>query len=217
MSTWRLSLSHILRHQALTRLQAQSQAQQQSLAALRRSLPSTPAPRPGHPTGGGGSATPAQQQAAQQGSSLLRDALLARLVRSAKLFSLCSALGRWRLATFAISTDAGAVAASINGKGHGPGGISSTAPRALKRASAQEAAIATLKEKLADAAAKGRLVGLQLSGEGCTAALSTAAQRWNAEAAGVAAYVPSTHAEADHMVQVGESHHDYVLRVLSPP
>ena len=149
MSTWRLSLSHILRHQALTRLQAQSQAQQQSLAALRRSLPSTPAPRPGHPTGGGGTATAAQQQVSQQGSSLLRDALLARLVRSAKLLCVCSALGRWRLAALAISSDAGAVAASINGKGHGPGGISSTAPRALKRASAQEAAIAGLKEKLA--------------------------------------------------------------------
>ena len=149
ISQWRLSLSHVLRHQALTRLQAQSQAQQQSLAALRRSLPSAAPPRPGHPTGGGGTATPAQQQAAQQGSSLLRDALLARLVKNSKQLCLCSALGRWRFAAFAISTDATAVAASVNGKGHGPGGISATAPRALKRASAQEAAIASLREKVA--------------------------------------------------------------------
>jgi hypothetical protein len=141
LAAWRLSLSHILRHQALLRLQTQSQSQQQQLAALRRSLPSAAPPRPGHPSGAGGVLTPAQQ-ATQQGSALLRDALLARLVRSFQLVSLCSALGRWRLALHGLSAPNGAP------RGGGPGGISIVAPRALKRASAQEAAIASLRDRL---------------------------------------------------------------------
>ena len=202
MSIWRLSLSHILRHQSLMRLQAQSQAQQQSLAALRRSLPASAPPRPGHPSSGGGTATPAQQQATQQGSSLLRDALLARLVRSAKLLCVCSALGRWRHAALAMTTD-GSAAASANaaGRGHGPGGISATAPRALKRASAQEATIYSLREKLsaaeAELAEKGRLIALT------TKQLATADSRRRAtQAAGKSAQERLSQVQLD----IGRSH-----------
>ena len=68
VAAWRLSLSHILRHQALLRLQSQSQAQQQSLAALRRSLPASSVPRAGRPSGG--------DSATQHGGALLRLPLL---------------------------------------------------------------------------------------------------------------------------------------------
>ena len=128
ISQWRLSLSHVLRHQALTRLQAQSQAQQQSLAALRRSLPSAAPPRRATRPAAVG-ATPAQQQAAQQ-----ELAPQGRPSRSAGQ-KLQAALPVQRAGPVAVrgvrdldQTPPPSPPAST--ASHGPGGISATAPRA---------------------------------------------------------------------------------------
>ena len=185
LATWRLSLSHILRHQSLLRLQSQSQAQQQSLAALRRSLPASAAPRPGHPSGAGSGAhlTPAQQ-ATHQGSALLRDALLSRLHRFVRLFTLCRSLGRWRLVALAMGV---LPLSEVGGGALRPGGVSATAPRALKRASAQEAAISSLTEKLrkSEAAAEDKARQLVLTQR----QLATAVERRRvAEAGGKSAH-----------------------------
>ena len=115
LAGWRLALSHALRHTSLLRLQKAQQAQQSQLQALRRSIHEAPAPKPGHPS------------ASLVGSSL-RDSLLLRLAKSRQLLRLSSALCGWRVAMRAIG----------RGGGGGPGGIKTTAPRALKRANAQE-------------------------------------------------------------------------------
>ena len=54
-------------------------------------------------------------------------------------------------------------------------------------------------KKQADAAAKGRLVGLQLAGEGCLALLNGQALAWNKEAGEVVACAPPSRAEAERM------------------
>ena len=57
-------------------------------------------------------------------------------------------------------------------------------------------------KKLADAAAKGRLVGLELAGEGSLARLNSQALAWNMEAGEAVACAPSSRAESQHMADV---------------
>eukprot|EP00966_Prymnesium_polylepis_P195720 4536464-Prymnesium_polylepis.1 len=57
-------------------------------------------------------------------------------------------------------------------------------------------------KKLADAAAKGRLIGLQLAAEGCLALLSSRVLAWNRDAAEPAAYAPSSRTEAQQMADI---------------
>jgi len=148
LSRWRLVLAHILRHQSLLRLQQQTQQQSQQLAKLRSSLPAASATplRPGRPMA-------ANPTAPAQGSTLLRDALLLRLMRHHRLLGLSGAFGRWLL--MLTGRAAGDYTAVIR---------RATAPIALKRASAQEAYIAQLKDKLvaaeAYAASKGKSLTL---------------------------------------------------------
>ena len=65
LAGWRLSLSHILRHQSLQRLLTQSQHQQKELSTLKRTLPISAPPRPDHPSGAGGVLLTPSQQATQ--------------------------------------------------------------------------------------------------------------------------------------------------------
>jgi hypothetical protein len=155
LGQWRLALAHLLRHQSLLRLQQQAQQQAAQMATLRRSLPSaaTAVPRPGHPTAGAPSA-PAQ------GSPLLRDALLLRLIRHFRLLGMSGAFGRWLL----LLATGGFDPQLIHALRPAVPAPKATDPKALKRASVQEAEIARLRERLAaaeaDAESKGRALTL---------------------------------------------------------
>ena len=140
LATWRLSLAHVLRHASLLRLQQQSKAQAEQIAALRRTLPPpTAPPPPGHSAPG--SVGPPQL------SALLRDALLCRLARHRRLLKLSFALGQWQVAASWLAPRPEHLASSVSQS------TSATAPRALKRASAQEVAVLALREELAAAQA----------------------------------------------------------------
>ena len=153
LTSWRLSLSHLLRLQSLQRLRAQSQEQQQQFAALRRAAPFS-ARQPMSARPGGARPSTSDDPAGAGGSTgggpgaLVRDALLARLVRATKRLSLGSALARWRLTSMQLLHDALHDASRASS-------TSATAPRALRRASAQESQIATLREQLTAAVADG--------------------------------------------------------------
>ena len=136
LSRWRVAIAQTLQHQALQKLRQVSLTQQQTLAALRKGPPA------GASHGGPAAAGVERRRVFESDDQPQKRLMLKRLLLLKRLVCLSGSLSQWRLSVVA---DAGRHSGQTWAVTHAVG----AAQVRLKRAGAQEAALAALRAECA--------------------------------------------------------------------